>query len=579
MRSPSSDPTLQLLLSNAADLRPLLENGLPQEAASLAPRPARTPPGVDRHLLDLSDADPNDLSLQRWGVIAPEGPGGDAALGAIAPLIALRESEQGARATVHRVPPGMDLEASLRWKNDVLYDRRIPASERCRYLLILGDLDEVSLELQHVLANGAFVGRLHVGADVGGPGADGLSSYSEKVVHWAREPAREVQPEALFFAAEDDTAATAVGRALLVEPCVEMARASGEKAFPAAKAELLAGIDSSDALARAVEVRRPSVLLSLCHGVGRPRGDWPSVQAQRTLQGAIVVSGKGSGRILTAPSLKTRPFLPGGLWLMVSCFGAGTPRQSAFHPWLSLLAREGAYSDDLDPVLACLPGEGERPFLAALPQAALANPRGPLAMIAHMDLTWSFAFMDPRNVRASRASLVFGSLQAMVRGSRAGVALDALMRSYREVNDELLAGFDAEENARLRGKPSPVEPWRRGNAFMLRNDLRGYVLLGDPAARLPLAGAAMSRVPPPPAGHAPPEVRGPSPASSLSAPVHDATEMEEAVLAMLRGEEPRNIAERHRVSPDVLEHWTAEYRAAGRERLAKLHDKPGGTGP
>jgi hypothetical protein len=77
----------------------------------------------------------------------------------------------------------------------------------------------------------------------------------------------------------------------------------------------------------------------------------------------------------------------------------------------------------------------------------------------------------------------------MARGSRAGVALDALMRSYREVNDELLAGYHAEEDARVWKRPSPVDPMQRGSAFMLRNDLRGYVLLGDPAARLPLKGS------------------------------------------------------------------------------------------
>ncbi|WP_437648802.1 hypothetical protein [Sorangium sp. So ce362] len=66
------------------------------------------------------------------------------------------------------------------------------------------------------------------------------------------------------------------------------------------------------------------------------------------------------------------------------------------------------------------------------------------------------------------------------------MALDALMRSYREVNDELIAGYQAEEDARAWNRPSPVEPTHRSRAFMLRNDLRGYVLLGDPAARLPL---------------------------------------------------------------------------------------------
>lgn len=139
-------------------------------------------------------------------------------------------------------------------------------------------------------------------------------------------------------------------------------------------------------------------------------------------------------------------------------------------------------------MLASLPRDGERPFLAALPQAALRNPDGPLAVIGHLDLAWTYSFVDPARAAQSRASRIFSSLQSTARGSRAGVALDALMRSYREVNDELIAGYQAEADARALNRPSPVEPTHRSRAFMLRNDLRGYVLLGDPAARLPLTG-------------------------------------------------------------------------------------------
>ena len=89
-----------------------------------------------------------------------------------------------------------------------------------------------------------------------------------------------------------------------------------------------------------------------------------------------------------------------------------------------------------------------------------------------------------------RPERIFGCLRAMVRGSRAGVALDALMRSFREVNDELLLDYEAEATALRRHRPWEGDPRRRANAFMLRNDLRGYVLLGDPAARLPLSPRA-----------------------------------------------------------------------------------------
>ncbi|WP_437572713.1 hypothetical protein [Sorangium sp. So ce542] len=479
--------TLELLLADAIELRPTLAAGLPELAAGSAPKPEKTSRAVDALSLDMPDADPNDLELQRWSVIAPEGALGDQALEAISPLLRLREAEQGAKVEPYRVPPGMGMAEALRWKNEVLRDERVPEEERPRYLLLLGDLDQISPELQHVLANGAFVGRLHVASADGRPDPAGYAAYAEKVVRWAKAPTDHDQPDALFYVAEDGTTATELGRSLLVDPCISMAQKPGRRRFPAANVVEIPSAEVADELLRAGSTARPSVLLSVSHGLGRPSAGWSSVEQQRARQGALLVGACGGpDALLTAEMLQGAPFLPGGLWFCLACFGAGTPEQSAFYPWLSLLAREGAYAGQARRVLASLPRDGERPFLAALPQAALRNPDGPLAVIGHLDLAWTYSFVDPGRAAQSRASRIFSSLQSTARGSRAGVALDALMRSYRETNDELIAGYQAEEDARAWSRPSPVEPIHRSRAFMLRNDLRGYVLLGDPAARLPL---------------------------------------------------------------------------------------------
>jgi hypothetical protein len=60
------------------------------------------------------------------------------------------------------------------------------------------------------------------------------------------------------------------------------------------------------------------------------------------------------------------------------------------------------------------------------------------------------------------------------------------MRYYREVNDSLMSDFQARQEALLDQLPDPIEPSKHGYRWMLRNDLRGYILLGDPAVRLPL---------------------------------------------------------------------------------------------
>ena len=477
MISPSSE--LDLLLTYHGEHTPVLASGLPESALAGVPAPARGPTGTDSMHLEALDRDPNDLEAQRWAVIAPEGEAGDAALDAIGALVELRREQQGADPTIFRVPDGMDAAASVRWKHDVLQAEDVPADERPRYLLILGDIDRVSLELQHVIANGSFVGRLHCGA------SKGYRDYAEKVVaQEARTTATRARP--LYYVAQDGTAAIGAGYRHLVEPCMRMTGDLVGRGKLAAEAPIEVphnewGPEELFALAGSDE---PSLLVSLSHGLGPPRRGWRSGDEQRALQGALSL---GSEEPLSADMVRQTPFLPGGVWFCVACYGAGTPPTSAFHPWLSLLAERGGARDQANAVLRALPRPGERPFVAALPQALLANPKGPLAVIGHMDLAWTFGFTDPGGKR-SRASRMHAAQRAIVGGSRVGVGLDALMHAYREVNDELMACYQQQREAAARGRPDPLDPRRLGDVWMQRNDLRGYVLLGDPAARLAVPG-------------------------------------------------------------------------------------------
>jgi hypothetical protein len=94
---------------------------------------------------------------------------------------------------------------------------------------------------------------------------------------------------------------------------------------------------------------------------------------------------------------------------------------------------------------------------------------------------------------------------------------------------------------------------------MLRNDLRGYVLLGDPAVRLPLRKNALHLVED---SHAlaPSEVRSTPVATPAAAAAGAAF-----VLATLRGDEaPRAIAARAGVPLETLWEWVDAYRAERR---------------
>ncbi|MBK7823616.1 MAG: hypothetical protein IPJ59_00005, partial [Nannocystis sp.] len=124
----TTDPTdLGLLLCDADERAPVLASGLPESALLGVPAPERGPPGKDSLHLEALDRDPNDLQAQRWAVIAPEGEVGDAAIAAVRALIEHRRDQQGADPAIFRVPDGMDVATSLRWKHDVLRAEDVPA--------------------------------------------------------------------------------------------------------------------------------------------------------------------------------------------------------------------------------------------------------------------------------------------------------------------------------------------------------------------------------------------------------------------------------------------------------------------
>ncbi len=615
--------SIELLLARADDGQPALNHGLPADSVGSAPRPKKAARTAEMPTWDAPEADPNDLPLQRWGVIAPSGPYGDAMLAAIAPLIQLREQEQAAPAHIYRVDADMDAKAAVKWRDDVYRAADVPEHERPRYLLILGDLDQVSLSLQQTLAHSAFVGRLHVGDTKGTPNQSqpdlsGYASYAAKVVAHARRASPEAAdpsagPELLFFTADDGTAATANGYRRLVVPCLECARAWRQNGKLAAAhvrelglsdgADSAVGtatagttIDDVGAFLQVTAGPRPAVLLSLSHGVGAPRRGWRSSARQRAQQGALLL-GRDHRALLDAEAVSTGPFLPGGLWLCVACFAAGTPADSAFYPWLARLAQASASTNNsadasastgryqLQAVLASLLAAGARPFIAAMPQAALANPQGPLAMIGHMDLAWSYGFADtgrrkPGRLPKSRSARMMSALKAWVQGARAGIALDALLRFYRETNDALTVSYQAQADARVWQRPDPTDPIERSHLWMLRNDLRGYVLLGDPAARLPQAGPAAPGTTAAPGTAAAPGTVAVSPMTPPSVTMGRAYEVpgtaeaapavardraQAAVQALLAGDEaPRAIAARAGVSLNTLWDWLEASRKASR---------------
>jgi hypothetical protein len=522
---------LDLFLAHADDHRPFLERGLPAAAAAHGRRGEQELPPR----MDYPSGNHSSLPLQRWAIIAPEGERGDRLLGAVEPLRRARAEQQGAEVTVYRVPPGMDKRAAWEWRVDVHEATAVRVEDRPRYLLVLGDADVVSWELQQHLGSSAFVGRVAFASE------RGYEAYTDKVLRWERAPAAPAA-RALFYSALDGSKATTVGHAHLMQPWIALAKERQTSGvFPVDEIVPLQGAGAVATLLEQTARPAPSVLFSMSHGLGAPRFGWDTPEDQRARQGALCLA---AGRTLGAEDLARGAFLPGGMWVIFACYGAGTPAVSAYHEWLLELQKIGAIRDQAEDVLRGLPAPGDRPFVAALPQAVLESPDGPLAVLGHVDLAWSYSFQQAGSASGSRSERFQGVLRSLADGHRAGAACFELLCYFAQADTDLALFHDEAMSA------------QKAHLWMLRNDVRGYVLLGDPAARLPIAKGA-------------PEVR--PAAKGRSGAALDAARMEKAVLEVLQGASSNGrIAARYGCDAKELERWVEAYKAAGRAALEGL---------
>ena len=542
---------LNLLMVHADDHSPMLE-----EVAEDAIRPGEADAAMPEHLWD-EGGDPNDLEAQRWGVIAPEGPRGDRLLQVIQPLIDRRREQQGGHEVkVYRVPEKMSPAEAAVWKKTVYRDQSDLDIDLPRYQLILGDLHEVPLAIQQMQATDGFVGRLAFDED------DHYAAYVDKLLRWEGAPSTHREGRAIFHTVHDGTAATRVGHRSLVSPGLEVARKRHERGQLAADEILQSGdleLPSPQDFLNAAQLDRPGFLFSMSHGEGPPRAGWSSAGAQREGQGAMSFGREGR---IHGNDLRDASFLPGGMWFMLACFGAGSPDASAYAHWLQELRALRQFRGNPNAVLKGIPEE--RPFIANLPKTVLASANGPLAFVGHIDLAWTYSFQELDQGATNRPAKFLGVMRSALKQDRMGISFHELFRFFDQANGELTA---LQDEARAQGRELTArERARSGHLWMLRQDLAAYVMLGDPAARLPLAPrqrATGFSVP----TAAPVQSLAPAaaPAPALPLPMD---QLEEAIGAVLLGDDSlKTIAKRYGLERSTLRRLADTYRDAGRAAL------------
>lgn len=577
--------SIDLLLANK-DGTQVLEHGLPDDVNIWAAPEPEDEEGI--LVFPRFDADPNDLSKQRWGIVAPEGPAGDRLLEIIAPLTAARREQQGGHTPlVFRAAPGMSSKQATDWWGSVYNDSKINFRDRPRYLLILGDADLISWEAQQRFSAAAFTGRLAFKKE------SDYEAYIHKVLAYERAAkGGSKKIRAAYHTVRDGTAATSVGHRGLMVPSVDDAKiALKDNAFPASEIVDLGalGVTSPEDFLRAVSNREPTMLFSISHGLGIDAN--ATDEERRRFQGAMSF---GSGKKITADDVTNRPFLPGGAWFFFACFGAGTPSRSAYAHWLQSLkeAKMNLPQSQIDAVLQTLAQQGS--FVAALPQAALANPDGPLVVMSHVDLAWTFSFQDLVS-KKYQSHRFHGIFQGIIEHSRVGACLDTLQRTFNDANTDLTVLMDAEESARRRNEPvenANTAALEKAALWMLRQDIGAYVMLGDPAAQVMTSTSVeeVRKVPSIVAINAPIESGATAEDASKAAALPrsdsnsfgatagdepntlatiDAARIEAAVFATVDNEAMDAIAAHFGVSRGELDDWVRTFLEGGRAAVGK----------
>ncbi|MEO8452045.1 MAG: hypothetical protein ABI647_19805 [Gemmatimonadota bacterium] len=348
------------------------------------------------------------------------------------------------------------------------------------YLLLVGDPDRIPFEFQYALDARYAVGRLDLEGTTREETLLMHARYAESVVaaesgQWGL-PRRAV----IFSPVHVGDTATAMVASELVRPMVEELQRADLTLDEWQVAPVLEDLATRESLLRLLGGdRMPALLFVVAHGVARPSGD----DRQLDEQGAIVCADWTYGSKLEPEMYVAGRDVGAGanplgmIMFMVGEYGAGTPEL------------ENRPTEKEPRRLA------ERAFVARLSQRLLGHPNGgALAVIGHVDTSWIHTFQeyfdsskpDQKRWKSEGNKTFVNTVSRLVRGHTVGSAMEFLNLRYTQAAADLV---DALLN-RAGRSDAQVE-----RMMLEAVDVRNYIVLGDPAVRLPVDGPVSEQRP------------------------------------------------------------------------------------
>lgn len=392
--------------------------------------------------------EPRDLAATGWGAVFHRDTPA-AVRDALGGLLRHRREQADYRYRELVYQPGDDGEAFLLRHGHG--PGPVDPGELPYYLLLVGGPEEIPLSFQYQLDIQYAAGRIAFETP------EEYERYAGSVVAAERRRPAKTRKVVLFSTQHPDDEVTRMTADHLMRPLaggLQVRREDWEiETFfrgAATKDQLGALLGGSET---------PDLLFTACHGLAYTSGD----PRQLRQQGALLCQGwpgpkAGHGKpipeeiFFSGEDLSSAAHVQGMICFLLACFSAGTPRLGS-----AVQLRAGA-----EPT-------APRDFLAGLPRRLLSHPNGgALAVIAHIDTVWECSLLWEGT--ASQVTSFESTLWSLMRGYPVGEA----MKYFRERCGEI-ASWVVDRGSRKKAE----------GLWLAFQDARGYVVLGDPAVRLP----------------------------------------------------------------------------------------------
>ena len=339
------------------------------------------------------------------------------------------------------------------------------------YVLIVGPPERISFEFQALLKMQWAVGRLSFD-DVNDYGR-----YAQSVVEYESPAFKPVQRKsaAVWVTRNPGDLATAMLSGAISQDFFATDRQLGS----GRQFNLDAFANEKATKTQLIEIMRgnvpggpPAVFFTGSHGCDYTGAD-PA--RQREMQGSFATqewipgTPASAANVFSASDVPADANLQGAIGFLFACYSGGCPADSSYY-----------FNKDGSNVSVA-----PTPFMARLPQALLS--KGMLAVIAHVDLAFPYAFRDVSGTPQVQA--VRTPLELLMRGKRTGLAADSLSVLWSSLAAQLglALGANPAPATTLATTTPATNPALIGRLTIARDDARNYIVLGDPATKLRIA--------------------------------------------------------------------------------------------